>query len=523
MKYSIFDSTTRISFTKEVENTYIDWLISKRLYCFYEKYKSEYQVKNDVNVFENSYFEVLCDTFYSQKYKIPTMSEVYKILSKRVLNELINKYYSLYNDAYIQLKPVSNSFIIQNSQEVDEENVVVHVDSKCLNVNSIIAREQVFFKSLEDDDCHDNKIYEHAKKIAENDFKKLNNFLVEKQAEIKILLEEFKIFILGFVEFIKNDVSKEFNDFHFCYNFLLKDIQFFKNSKINSLSKYKFIIGSSNKKNQGTRGQTDDFVPAGTCTYGEKIFINSDKILDCSSALSIKRDLKNIFYHEVGHALDFVYFNDEVLRNEGNLQRSSYNQKFLKICKNNYKKLKITSQKTCKDYKLWLAYYVTPSKTYSYNSQSCNLSNDFVNIFNDIKANNQYIYKHNETFKTDVHYKNLTVNYSKPLIETWAESFALVFDWIRNGFSEKDYLILKKGRSPNRLLIKILHDSIIYILNNFNWTLLNIPYNVYLKKKRQILQYLKHIKSMPLYNHTPRHRTIKRQKFTTYKNLIKSI
>lgn len=519
MNYSILSYNVRLCFNDNIESTYVDWIVKKGFTLTYQTYRHNYKVMHDVIIFDVSLFGLLCNVFSatSNKFQIPNISKFIEELKKVVLYNRNHFYNNLYREAYEQLTPIEH---IPIEDLITEEYDLC--DSKSMDVNSILLDDKAFFNHLEQNDYPYDEIAKYAKNLAQRDSNSVENIFIEKKYEIKTLLEEFKLFILGFIEAIQQNELKDFNKFKFCYNHLFKDIQFFRNSHIHSLSKYKFVIGSIVEKNVGKRGKTDHFVPAGTCTYGEKIFINSNNLNYGRGILDIKRGLTSIFYHEVGHALDFVYFNDKVLKNKTNLQRSSYNEHLLKICKNNYKKFKPISSKLPKKYKLWLGYYILPHKTYG-NHKLINLEKEFSTIFEDIKPQKQSVYKPYNDFNTNIYSNHVTYNYSKPLIETWAESFSIILDWIKNGFNEQDKMALQKGRSPYRTLIQLQHDSLIYMLNNFDWSLLNISYNMYLKRKRQILQYLNTIQDIPLSMNHRRKRTILRQKFTTHKALLKNI
>jgi hypothetical protein len=301
---------------------------------------------------------------------------------------------------------------------------------------------------------------------------------------------------------------------------------FFKNTKVKSLNKYVFTIGGKTDKHYESRGKNNDFVPSGYCSYGSQIFINSDHAdKNKNGRLWEKRTLKQTFYHEIAHALDYLYYDDIVLKDGIKRQQSSHNPEFLKCCKLSYRKFKTISPKLTKYSSESLSYFCSPNIT--------NLSiDDDLTIAN--RFNNQLREQFSTIFTVPCLEKTKLFtpifedgknryDYSRVLEETWSESFALIFNWIKNSFSEYDKFILTSGKSNDRVFIKTNYHALMYILDNFDWTKLNLSLSVVMRKKVQIKKFLNYVNDMPLFLNRSSALKFKDKKYLKFNDMLKSM
>lgn len=498
MHYSISSSKTdKFTFGNELENSYIDWLVSEPLDSFFNTYKETYKAKNNVIIFDVSYFDVLCELFVNENFSIKKLrlNSVIELLKEKVFENRISYY-------------EENHKIIEYAEDAGEERLSIE-EVEELNDNYIDKYHLMAKK--------DQEIVELYKQE-----------IIEKNY---IILNEFKEFIMGFENYMIQSNQKEYNNFKTYFNILKKDMIFFKKTQINTLSKYRFEIGGSTKTIYSDNKKINSFIAAGICRYWEKIFINSELINKKYGVVWFNRQAKHVFYHEIGHALDNLLFNDKVLK-KINSEKSSYTEDFKNMCIKNYYKFRILKYHIYKKYTKGFNYYISPKihERIIYNNKkiidtfSEALNKDYDDIFKDIFPIKQNIYeeKIKKRFDTKIIRQNKILDFSSPLCESWAEDFAFVFSWIKNGFSEYDKFAMEAKSSKNRFFIKIQYDCMIYILENFDWTKLNISYNVYLKRKVQIKKYLKHIKDMPLITNKKVFRQIKSKKYISYNDLLKN-
>lgn len=537
MKYSILNSGTkqRLTLGNEIENSYIDWEIDKSLNHAFEEYRKSYVIKNDISIFDTSYFNVLCDLFYDNNFSLKDFD--LSLIIENFKRKIFDDRYVYYKNSYTPKEILANFITIDDLNEI-EESISPDSDKSSYDLqhfSSFSENNLVESLSLEDDInilFANENFQSHCRLLAENDsilFESYKNEILEKNP---IILNEFKDFIVGFHEYMIQLIPEEYSKFKTYFNILEDDMRFFKNTQIHSLSKYKFVIGVSTRRNSGARGKTDDFIPAGTCYYGDKIFINSDGTTKKHGSVWFKRSIKRVFYHEIGHTLDYMYFNDVVLKDGIKRERSSHNEEFKKICQQNYAKFRFFKSYLPKKYANWLAYYIAPvinkNKVYqvipktvdSFNEQ---LNSGFNEVFSNLISPNQIIHKvpNPKKFSSKMNTRHYTLDFSRPLSESWAESFSFVFAWLKEGFSEYDKFAIKAGRSHDRALIKMQYDCMLYILENFDWSKLNISYAVYLKRKTHIKKYLKHIKDMPLFIGKKKNKESRRKVYLTYHDLIK--
>lgn len=252
--------------------------------------------------------------------------------------------------------------------------------------------------------------------------------------------------------------------------------------------------------------------------FGQEIFINSDLEKKHNNILWTKYCLKHVLYHEVGHALDKLSFNETILKNKQYNTINSNNKDFLKISINNYKKFKLLKYKykINKKFNNYFSYWILPEIKPYKNSLPLEIERFFLD--NSTTPNN---IKKSINSSSKIILNNKILNFSRPTEETWAESFCFVFDWIKNGFSGYDLYILK-SYSLNLFTIRSISDSMLYILKNIDWTKLGIRKSIYIKRKNNIEKLILHIQNQPVLKKSKR-RPIKKQKFTSYNNLISKI
>lgn len=536
MKYSILHSETKERFTlgNEITNSYIDWHIDKKISDAFRDYKESYSIKNDINIFNTSYFNVLCDLFSTKNFSLTNfnVSLVMKHFEKYIYSTRLNYYQNehIFHEPCVTEETLSTNFI----EEIISPDSDKSLESISTTTLVPYLSEDDEIGEFVDDYVLTESFYSKCVELATKDSENIEIYQSQISEKNPIILNEFKEFILGFYDYIKEIIPEQYSKFMTYFNILEEDMQFFKHTQINSLSKYKFVIGVTSRKSTGTRGKTDSFIPAGTCYYGEKIFINSEGMSKKHGSVWFKRSIKRVFYHELGHALDYLYFNDVVLKDGIKRERSSHNDEFKNICRKNYAKFRFFKSYLPKKYADYLAYYIIPatSKDKKFvkpisqptDDFSQHLNSDFIDIFSDVVPSNQAIYQTpiEKKFSSKIEIKDYILDFSRPLSESWAESFSFVYSWIKEGFNEYDKFAIKAGRSNDRALIKMQYDCLIYILENFDWSKLNISYTVYLKRKTHIKKYLKHIKDMPLFLGKKKPKEARRKVYLSYRDLIKN-
>lgn len=481
MKYSIFNE--KLHQRLLLDNTskpYIDWSINVCMESLFRQYQQKHIIKTDISIFQYSLFNILCDLFVNDRFYIKPFC--------------IDSIY-----AYI----TTDSHSTNSSEHLSDH-------SPCLAYNNIDQTNnssQPFIHHVEE-----NRIETLSYSFENEQNEQLSIFFNELIEKKSIIIADFHSFILGFMEYIQKQLKVEYSHFKTYYHILKNDMLFFKKTKLKSLSKYQFTIGMHSNKISGSRGEIERFIPGGTCFYGSKIFINSYFMNLKYGKLWFKRTKKRIFYHELGHALDYLYYNDVTLKtNKKTIRynkktissgRSSHNHEFLHICKKNYHNLKKISPTLNKSTVNYFSYYSKPA--------IINLS---IEKHNSIKKSNKFpiaFIVHNQQF-----------DYTRALSESWAECFSFIFNWIHNGFSEYDHFILHAGTSKDRSFIKIQYQSLLYILENFDWSTLNISLAVYLKRKKHIKKLLYYVKKMPTLLNNKSVKKHQHRQYFTFNDLIK--
>jgi hypothetical protein len=508
MTYSIQYGKQKIFKHGEPTPTNVDWQIGYPLRQLFKEYESLYEIKNNVEIYSTSYFLILTNLFYGSNFSLENFQQ--RLLD---INSII--YEEVYNSRYCFYEKIEDSKLKTTTEKT---------------ANTFEDEYEEYGDNLLDI----GKDYKEIELNARNDANNLEPYLLEIAEKNYIIMEEFKSFIAGFFEYIQSKRSREYGTFLESYHVLFDDIQFFKRTKVQSLDKYIFTIGSYTKTHYESRGKDSNFIPAGYCTYGSQIFINSEPPNNKKyGKLWADRALKHTFYHEMAHALDRLYYDDIVLKNGVKKANSSYNAELMKCCKLSYKNLKRYSPQLRKKTIAWLSYFCAPEiKKINRSIVQQKISNspedllvgqlqkDISILFGKFTAENKL--SNNKIFSTKFKKDNIEYNYARSLAETWSESFAFIFNWIKNPFCEYDRYILKAGKSQERTYIKINYKALIYILDNFDWTKLNIPYSVFLRKKVQIKKLLNYVNEMPLVlNHT-RIREFKHKKYLKFNDILKS-
>lgn len=352
MNHSIVSNKNKNRFCvgKNIKNTYIEWYIEERIEDFFKKYKEEYQVKNDIVIFEISYFDFLCKIFEENSFSLKDiyidMENIYDNYKEEIYEKRIDIFKG-YTEKGIK-NDTNNLLSFCLEEEID---IIKEIDD-ILNIVNDSSNKKLMINNEEKKEENNN-----IEKAIEN----VNSYKEEFLEKNKIILIEFKDFLLGFENYIIKSIPEKYNEFKEYLNILKEDINFFKNTKIKSLSKYKFAIGSELIKRNY---QNIKFIPAGLCYYGDKIFLNSNNVTQGKKhgSLWFKRKLKNILYHEVGHSLDFLYYNEIVLKTQKDItMRSSYNEDYKNICIKNYNKFKYFKYHLPKYERKRLSYYLIPS------------------------------------------------------------------------------------------------------------------------------------------------------------------
>lgn len=470
---------------------YVEWELNLPLENLFKDYKELHIVSHDVFFLDISYFDVLCKIFEEYNYSISAFARC-----------------------------ISNPHFIIDSPDYSSQ-----------------LKDRIYYsrvKHHENLKCNE----ESALELAKQETHDLSFFINEVIDKNHIIMEDFKSFLLGFAKYVKEIHHQEHSDFHSIYNLLKDEYLFFRNSQIESLKKYNLSIGLYTKRYYESRGKSNDFIPGGLCHYGSNVFINyhfmtRNKIID----LWERKTLLRTFYHEIGHALNYLYYHESIIKNKenvGHMLYTSHNDDFLKCCKLNYRNLKKFKHKI--DYRAHnsLNYYCTPkitslnpSKVYqnTTNNKSLIINSQINDIFNDFIATT-LTYQTNEKslkkFSTKVLNNSIQYEYNRVLEESWAESFSFIFYWFRHDFREYDEYIIKANQSFERVMIKSLYHCMIYILYNFDWSKLNIPYHVVLRKRLKIRDFIDYVYQMPLYQKGTKGRQSKTKKYKSLKDIKKN-
>lgn len=471
MNYSIKHKDDYLIVGNDFSPTYIEWQTAHSFSELIRKYQEQYAIQNDVLIYNHSYFEILIDIFINNGCSI-----------KSFINEL-------------------------SSHEV---------------VFSIRNKQSEYYSNLG---------LEDYQKEVNQDIENITPYVEEIIKKNNLILNEFKDFLTGFSQYLKVEYYQEYSSFKYVYNLLIDDMKFFKNTKIKSLDKYAFSIGGYADRHYESRGKNNDFIPSGYCNYGKEIFINSEHAdQNKHGRLWEKRAIQQTFYHEVAHALDYLYYDDIVLKDGIKRQHSSYNNEFLKCCKLGYRRFKELSPKLNKKGKDSLSYFCSPATKKVYKLEKHNLTplhnlgeqinKDIFNVFNGLKERSPTPIIKN--FSPTVKIGDIQYDYSRVLEETWSESFALLFNWIKNSFSEYDKFILTAGKSNDRAFIKTNYYALMYLLDHFDWNKLNIPLSVIIRKKVQIKKLLNYVNNMSIVLNRSSALKFKHTKYLKFNDMLKN-
>lgn len=488
MDYSIksFDNQTLVS---DHQKKYIEWKINLPFEELYDEYKAAYSIQNDVCFLDVSYFNILCNLLKTHDFSI---SNLLDFISE------------------------PNFFLLESTETKSHIQNIIY---------------QTKLQQYQEQKINDDTAIE----LAEQDTKNIVNFTSKILQNNYVIMSEFKSFALGFTTYVKNKHIKEHSNFQYIYEILKNDFIFFRTSKIESIKKYTLSIGSYSQKHNYISGKINSFVPCGLCYYGKSIFINNNVIyIKNFGTLWEKRTTLKTFYHEIGHALDYLYDNESILKNKSYNKYSSHNRDFLKCCKLNYINSKKIKHKTHYRTHETIDYYCTPktkrlnddllvTKEYVNPSPKLNKTNTGIeNILGEFQENPKKKLIHTKLKFSPIFSSNLVeYDYKRTLQESWSESFSFIFYWLKNSFTEYDEYTIKADKSSERILIKSLYHSMIYILYNVDWSKLNISYNVVLRKRKKIRDFLDFVYKMPLYINGDKCRKIQSKKYPNIRAIKK--
>jgi hypothetical protein len=495
MEYSI--KSGNLSLVDDHQVKHVQWNLNEPIEELYDEYRKSYVAKNDVVLLGISYFDILAGLFLDYKFSIPNF-----------------------------IKRINQSYFLSNKNQY-----YYHESLKQLN----FALRVNHYAAL-------NFSEQTANQLANRELADAASYLTEIKEKNHIILSEFKTFALGFTEYVKNKFSIKHSDFHRIYSLLKDDYFFFRDSQIKSLSKYKLSIGLYSKKHSESRGKTNDFVPGGLCYYGDNVFINYD-FMNKNVAFDLwkQRSLTRTFYHEIGHALNYLYDNENVLKKKSDNRYCSNNEEFLKACKLNYVTLKKIKREVTYRSHNSINYYsmptvkklsppryieveVEPEEEVKEDESIIKFLNEIDSLFGDFLEKKQPVPARpvpKRKFSPKFSVNLIEYDYTRALEESWSESLSFILYWFQNGFREYDQYIIKADKSFERMIIKILYHSMIYILDNFEWSKLNIPQHVLIRKKKKIKEFLNYVNEMPLYLKGPKSRKFQTKKYRTLKDIKK--
>lgn len=229
---------------------------------------------------------------------------------------------------------------------------------------------------------------------------------------------------------------------------------------------YYLLFTSTLKIHNENRSNIKDFLPAGVCYYHDKILMNTDywKISSKYGRTWAIHSSQEVFLHELGHAFDSTLTDLPYIKNIKNSRYKSLSAgyDFKKHTKINFKISKIFTIKQKKA----VNYYVRPN----------------INI-KKLKDKTTYI----------------KFNWQRAQAESFAQSFSILYKWFVYGFNRADCFVLDAHHSRQRVILKTLMPTLLYLLNNLNWCLTGLEdNNVTRRKKNMIKQFLNNVETMPI-------------------------
>lgn len=226
------------------------------------------------------------------------------------------------------------------------------------------------------------------------------------------------------------------------------------------------------------------FVAAGTCYYNDKISMNINEINHTKKwgTQWSKLSIKNIFFHELGHAVDEAWRQQNFMTYDKNhtvkSHRYSQNDFLNQVNKQCFNNFKLLSKKSKEKY----TYYVKPI---------------YVDILiEDVAPNEILNTPHLKKVKRIVR----SYNYSRSRCEGFAECFSKIILFLLNGYNEENYFAETRDRSSLREFVKTMKPMLIYLLENIDWVAIGVPKRNLIIRKIEFRRMIDHLSSMPKIN-----------------------
>lgn len=296
----------------------------------------------------------------------------------------------------------------------------------------------------------------------------------------KYITEEILYHLTYYIRCVKNnylDIKQHLNlnfykknensiSYHFS-KILNNSIHLISKNFPEEITSYELELSHIVIKHQEKGRDFEVFCPAGICHYEKKIMINTNLISYFSKYGKIwdKATVRQVFYHELGHTIHYLYPNQIVKKDGLNTyinKRFGFleNINFINRVKKNYNNFK--SSKIDYYIKKDLSYYVKPLNSY--------LSKNII---------------------------EKKVAWNRASQESFAESFSFLISLFINGIDPMTYNALYRNKTYSRSSFKVLMPTIQFLLRNIDWIKLGIPEHLYRKRIPLIKNFLKKINSLP--------------------------
>lgn len=448
---------------KDIDNDFLDEFRSNFIFHFKEAlFKDAIKLQNiyepTITVNENDYYK------YAKLLEFENYHTLIK--SDKKISTIVSKATNPYYQSLIreiegyEYANISQETLYEIMRDIDPdidlslqkdntekwENHFLNIVKKCRLPLFLKTYENELtngYSEFESNFVINQKILEDALKYTLDNIELIINNLIAQEEQVIKKIHTNRLF-LNF----KND-----------YQALMPSITaFWKNSQV--LKKYFIDFHNIVDEYKSGRGNEKPFLPAGMCYYEQKIYMNSTNWQNYIqygknwSSFSVR----NIFLHEIGHAIDYSYhhFNNIIPNKNLRGRFISNNYEFKKFTRMSYK---ISRKYTIKQYNS-IMYYIHPK----------------------IK-----------TTPKGVKYEWDTTNK-----ELFAESFSILSNWFINGFDKQDTFIIDSKISNERLKIKTFMPILKYLLKNINWAYLGVNKLHLRQRKTMIKLFLEKIDGLPL-------------------------
>lgn len=289
-----------------------------------------------------------------------------------------------------------------------------------------------------------------------------------------------EVFLLCMENELKNK-SKAYQEYQLAQSYFKDNFNTLLNNTSLSFYKRYYIEFIKDETKHNYDNRVKPFVAAGTCYYDSKISMNINEINHSKKwgALWAKHCIKNIFFHELGHAVDAAWHYQDFLTypssDKNNAHSHIYtNNKYLEnINKKCFKKFKKLNKKGKEKF----AYYVKPGiQDKMIENVAYKISKDLPNISKTLKR--KYLY-------------------SRSKCEGFAECFSKIIVFLLNGYDESIYFAETRKKSMLRGFVALMKPMLLYLLEHIDWEQLGVPKRNLVMRKIEFRRMVEHLSTMP--------------------------